>query len=150
MSKAGKILAIVLGSAAVVLLGSSMLLAWSVATQGVVRIAVDDRQNGTHFNLPVPAALVGAAVHLSPCARQRVHHLGHGVDLEKVRPALAGFFAALADAPDAVLVDAHDGDDWVQIRKVGRNLEIQVKNPDTDVRVSMPARLLHSVVRETV
>ena len=149
MSKAGKIFAIVLGSAAVVLLGSSMLLAWTVATQGVVRVAVDDRQSGTHFNVPVPAALVGAAVHMSPCVRERIR-LEHGREIEKIRPALVGFFEALADAPDAVLVEVEDGADHVQIRKSGRDIVILVDSPDANVRVSMPARLLHQVVRETV
>lgn len=149
MSKTAKVFAIVLGSAAVVLLGSSLLLAWTVATQGVVQIAVDDRESGTHFNVPVPAALVGAGLHLSPCARQRLH-MGHGAEIEKLRPALASFFEVLGDAPDAVLVDMRDGDDWVQIRKAGRNFEIQVRNPDSDIRLSLPVRLLRQVVRETV
>lgn len=152
MSKAAKIAAILFGSAAVLLLGSGMLLAWTVATQGVVRIAVDDRESGTRFDVPVPAALVGAGMSFVPLAA-RHHRLEHRAglhELEEVGPAALAFFEALADAPDAVLVDVQDGEERVRIVKSGRDFEVRVESPDANVRFSMPAALLHRVLKASV
>lgn len=155
MSKAGKIFAIVLGSAAVILLGSGALLAWTVVTHGVVRIAVDDRESGTRFDVPLPAALLEAGIGMACMAgapgeshawRHR-HAVYDGMEIEDIQPAVLGFLEGLADAPDAVLVEVRDGEDWVRIVKSGRDFQILVESPDANVRLSMPAHLLHRIVR---
>ena len=153
MSKAGKITAIVLGSAAVMLLGSGMLLAWTVVTHGVVRVAVDDLKEGTRFDVPVPAALLEAGIGVADMAggshawRDCRREIGPGVEIGELQPAVLGFLEALADAPDAVLVDVRDGEDWVRIVKSGRDFQVLVEGSDANVRVSMPAHLLHRIVR---
>lgn len=150
MSKAGKIAVIAVAAVAVLIVQSGMLLAWTVATQGVMRIAVDDRESGTRFDVPVPAALVGAGLAFVP--RLSRHHPGfeHQAELAQVAPAVLAFCDALEDAPDAVLVDVRDGEDWVRIVKSGRNLEVRVDSPDAKIRVSMPAGLLQRMVRAAI
>ena len=154
MSKAAKIAAIFVASAAVMLMGSGVLLAWTVATQGLVHIDIDDRESGTRINLPVPAAMVGAGISLVPWAARhhRCEHEGceHRAALRAAGPALAAFFAALEDAPDAVLVEVEDGADHVRIVKSGRDFEVLVESPDADVRLSVPAHLLQRIARAAV
>jgi hypothetical protein len=152
MSKAGKIAAILLGSAAVMLIGSGVLLAWTVTTQGVVRFAVDDRESGTRFDVPVPAALVGAGLSFVPLAARhhRFEHRAEMEELKQVAPAALAFFEALEDAPDAVLVDVRDGEDWVRIVKSGRDFEVLVESPDANVRFSMPTALFRRMLRASV
>jgi hypothetical protein len=149
MSRSGRIFAVVLGSLAVLLLGSGMLVAWTLATRGVVRIAVDDHEEGVHFDVPLPAALFEAGLAFAPlAARHHRHELnGHDIDVGEYGPAVAAFLEELADAPDAVLVEVEDGHDHVRIIKEGRDIVVYVESPDADVHFSMPARLLHRAVR---
>ena len=161
MSRSGKIFAVVLGSLAVLLLGSGMLVAWTLATRGVVRIAVDDHEEGVHFDVPLPAALFEAGLGLIPlAARHHRHHgdcghhrfglHGHDIDVGEYGPAVAAFLDELADAPDAVLVEVEDGRDHVRIVKEGRDIGVYVESPDANVHFSMPARLLHRAVRSAI
>jgi hypothetical protein len=170
MSRSGKILAVVVGSLAVLLLGSTMLVAWTVATRGVVRIAVDDHEEGMRFDVPLPAALFEAGIGLMPLlARHHRHHgefggpggpgdpgdhcrgfHGHRFDAEDYGPAVAAFLEGVADAPDATLVEVEDGPDHVRIVKEGRDIGVYVESPDADVHISMPAHLLHRTVRAAI
>lgn len=159
MSRSGKIFAVVVGSLAVLLLGSGMLVAWTVATHGIVRIAVDDHQEGVHFAMPLPAALFEAGIGLMPLAARHHHHqhlqglhCRHRIDVGEYGPAVAAFVEALADAPDATLVEVEveDGRDHVRIVKQGRDFAIHVQSPDADVDISLPARLVHRTVRAAI
>ena len=44
--------------------------------------------------------------------------------------------------PTGVLVEVEDGDEHVTIRKSWRSFHIDVQSSDTDVSVTIPARLL--------
>ena len=151
MSRARRIFAVIAVSLAVLLFGSGLLLAASIATSGLVNVKVENAD--THLHVPVPAALfevgIALAPHCLPAAeRARIHERlaedGHG------RAAIA-MLEALADCPDAVLVDVVDGGDHgdhVQITKRGRNLAVVVHGADGEnVDVTLPADLLPKLLR---
>jgi len=52
------------------------------------------------------------------------------------------------DAPDAVLVEVENERESVRIEKVGRSLEIRVRDGKDSFEISLPASLLGRVARE--
>ena len=144
MTRGARFLTTAAGVVAVLLLGSGLLLAASVATSGLVDVRVEDEDTRVH--LPVPAVLLEAGIGVIPLvlpAGERSHlheQLGQG----RGEAALA-MLQALEGCPDAVLVDVVEGGpggDHVQIAKHGRDLVIQVRGDGKNVDLSFPSRLL--------
>jgi hypothetical protein len=92
-----------------------------------------------HLKVPVPLMLARAAVGLAP--DQAVHHRIDDPDVLRMLPAARELVAALEDCEDGEYVRVEDGDELVLIRKVGAELEIDVRSSDEKVSVRVPLEL---------
>lgn len=147
MSKGTKILLVAAVTAAVMLVGSGLLIAGSIATSGVVTVKIDESRPGSRtLYLPIPAALVYLGVDLLPLLDEGALDEMRA-DLGDWRPFVAASLAGLEDCPDAVLVDVRDGGETVRVAKRGRDIEIRVHGADGDFEISLPARLLSRIAR---
>lgn len=121
--------------------------AWATSS-GVATITVHDRSEGLHFTAPVPMALVDVA--LSATAMPAVHTAGFGhlkvdgveVDLGELGPMVVDLFEELESVPDATLVEVRDRREHVKITKRGNQLLVEVEEPMTSLRISIPTRAL--------
>ncbi len=105
-----------------------------------VRLAEAD---GAAVTLPVPMAAVETVVGAALGAGQAAlvdHQPAPEVELGAVGPVLAAVLTALADCPDATLVEVVDGDDRVRVVKRDRRIRVEVADRDIDLAVSLPAR----------
>jgi hypothetical protein len=144
MKRGRRIFAIFATGLAVFVLGSGLL----IAATGVATVRVHEKkQDGARVYVPVPAILLYAGAAVLPMAvpaaeRARIReHMGDR------RPAVIALLAELERCPDAVLVDAQDHGESVQIVKEGGSLTVRVRDADTDVDVSLPAGVVTHVVR---
>jgi hypothetical protein len=118
-----------------------------VAGTGVV--VVDVRESGPgghHFVIPVPLVLAETAAVFAPTPR--LHRVEELRQVERYLPVADEVLAALAEAPDGVLVRVDDHQDHVLIEKVGRTLRIRVDEPGTKVSVNVPLDLAAQSLRQ--
>lgn len=149
MSKGAKILLAIAATFAVLMIGSGMLLAASVARAGMLTVKVHEPgPAGTHVNLHIPAAVVTLGMDLMPLVLDDDVTAEIRADLGELRPAVAAALLDLEDVPDAVLVDVRDASERVRITKRGRSLEIHVVNPEGTFEITLPASLLGKIARE--
>ena len=149
MKKATKVLLVLAASFGLLLLGSGFLLAASIVTTGLVTVKVDESgPNGNHLYVPVPAVLVHAGLSLLPALVEDDVWEEVRTDLGEWAPVAAEALRSVEDAPDAVLVEVENERESVRIEKVGRSLEIRVKDGRDSFEISLPASLLGRVARE--
>ncbi len=115
-------------------LGWGLLIGTVYAYGGIMTVSVD-AAHGPSFAVPVPMAVVDAALATTDLALDEVH-----LKLDEWGPALVGMLAALEDCPDATLIEVEDRGDFVRISKEGGQLRVEVREPDVNVEVSIPAR----------
>lgn len=148
MSPIKKLFVIAAGFFAVILLGSGLLLAGTIAVGGLVTVKVEEqRADGTNVYLPVPAAFLDLGLMLVPDAELAEMRADLRRDLGDWGPAVAASLDAFADCPDGLLLEAQDGAETVRIEKRGRSFLVHVNDGETEVRVSVPARFFGRVAR---
>lgn len=161
MTTGQRLLIVVLVIAAVIAAGWTALAATVWATGGLITVSVDEGPDGVRLFVPVPFAVVDAAVAAVPAiaghhhaqagfghgwGRGWGHGWGHGdldagFDLGEYEPMVRGMLDVLAGLPDDVtLVEVVDGGEHVLVRMEDGDLRIHVDDGDVRVRVSMPAR----------
>lgn len=145
MSRAQKILWTTVGTVAVLLFGSLLLVAAPVASgmvePGITSVRVHDKQEDFHLYIPVPAAMIQAGLSVASAAGA-FDEIGPMPEQARAwMPMARAAVEALAEAPDAVLVEVESPDEHVRITKDGSRLLIQVRSPEADVDVAVPARL---------
>lgn len=147
MSTGAKIFVGIAAGFAILLLGSALLVAGTIAATGLVTVDVHDKTEGTHIYLPVPAAAIYLGMGLLPvlAGDDELYELRE--DLGEWGPFVAATLEGLDDCPDGVLVDVRDGAETVRIVKQGRSLEIRVRNPRESVEISVPTRLFSRMAR---
>ena len=150
MSRGAKIFVGIAAGFAILLLGSGLLVAGTVAATGLVTVNVHDKAEGTHIYLPVPAALVYLGMDLLPLVVEDHELENMRRDMGEWGPFVAATLEGLADCPDGVLVDVRDRDETVRIVKEGRSFEIRVRSRNESVDITVPARLLSKVGRFVV
>lgn len=153
MKKATKVLLVLAASFGLLLLGSGFLLAASIVQTGLVTVEVHESgPDGTHLYLPVPAILVHAGLTVLPAIMEEISEddVWEDVrcDLGEWAPVAAEALRSVQDAPDAVLVEVENERESVRIEKVGRSLEIRVRDGRDSFEISLPASLLGRVARE--
>ncbi len=116
--------------------GCTVLVAGAyVFHDGVMRISVDeDRPNGNHVHLYLPAALLPMAARIAP--RQEVSNALH--EAQDVLPAVNIALRELRKYPDADFVEVKDADEHVQIRTRGGKLLIDIESPRETVHLACP------------
>lgn len=147
MSRGLKIFVGIAVGFAVLLLGSGLLIAGTIAATGLVTVNVHDKTEGTHVFLPVPAVALYLGLDLLPLVMDDADLADMRRDLGDWGPFVAATVQGLADCPDGVLVDVRDRDETVRIVKEGRSFEIHVRNRDESVDISVPARVFTKVAR---
>jgi len=149
MKKATKVLLVLAASFGLLLLGSGFLLAASIVQTGLVTVKVHESgPNGTHIYLPLPAILVHAGLTVLPALIEDDVWEDVRTDLGEWAPVAAEALRSVEDAPDAVLVEVENERESVRIEKVGRSLEIRVRDGKDSFEISLPASLLGRVARE--
>ena len=149
MKKATKVLLVLAASFGLVLMGSGFLLAASIVQTGLVTVKVHESgPDGTHLYLPVPAILVHAGLTVLPALIEDDVWEDVRCDLGEWAPVAAEALRSVEDAPDAVLVEVENERESVRIEKVGRSLEIRVRDGRDSFEISLPASLLGRVARE--
>lgn len=149
MSRAQKTLWTTAGTLAVLLFGSLLLVAAPVASgmvePGITSVRVHDKEDDFHLYIPVPAAMiqVGLTAASAAGAFDEIGPLPE--EARKWMPVARAAVEALAEAPDTVLVEVESPDEHVRITKRGSRLVIQVRSPEADVDVTIPARLITRV-----
>ena len=116
----------------------------TVAATGTVTVRVAEHgPDGVNLWIPVPALLVDVAVMAVPLVMPDDALADARRELAPYRHQIRALAEALEEVPSgSVLVDVRDGNEHVRITKDWRNFEVTVESPDTDVQVSVPARLL--------
>lgn len=117
-----------------------------VFREGVIRVDVDEhRASGSHVHLLVPAALVGAGLHVVPQAQLQCG----SKDLQPYLPLLREVSKELEKYPEVEFVDVSSERDHVRVAMVAGKLRIDAVSEDGDVvHVSVPAQVLSDVADE--
>ena len=153
MSRATRAIAIVLGAIAVLVLGSGIIVAGTVATSGLVTVSVHETgPDGIDLYIPVPAGLVEGVLALAPIVLEMVddHHVDHELDrvreeLNALMPAIEAALAELEEMPNATLVEVVSDREYVRVSKVRGAIEVQVEEEDVRVRIAVPTRVFRAI-----
>lgn len=141
-----KLFAILFGLPLVLVLPVALLGA-SVLHTGVLEIEVVEKgEGGTSVGVKVPGAILPVAMHLIPDVA--LDDVRCEIDAE-TRAALDVARVALgsiARGPDGVYVDVRSRDEVVHVMKEGDTLRVFVDTPSEVVRVSVPLRVVGSVL----
>lgn len=149
MATGKRVLTIFAALAGITVLGWVLLIGAVFAYGGVMTVRVQDTAEGTNLYIPVPVALVDAAVATGATLiprRELDDLIEIHADLGDWQPALRDVLRALDEAPDVTLVEVDDGPTHVVVRKVGRTLRVDVREPGLAVRVSVPTRFASRTV----
>jgi hypothetical protein len=149
MTRPAKVITIVALTLLSIPVGATLLLAGSVAIQGVVTVKVNEKgPGGTNIYVPVPAGLLYLGMDLLPLL-DRDHQLAKARrEMGPWAPVAAAAMESIEDFPDAVLVDVQDHGETVKIYKEGRSIHIEVHDHDGNVNISLPAHLFTRVARQ--
>lgn len=110
----------------------------TVASLGVVFVDVrEGGPSGHHIFLPIPLVLAQAAVAFAPDHEARID-VG---DVARHLPVAREVLEALAEAPDGELVRVEEPGQQVLVSKVGRALQVRVRERDHEVTVNLPLRM---------
>jgi len=129
--KLGVVFALVLGMAAM------------FVNAGILVVDVrEDGPDGHHVFVPVPLALARTALWFVPTKHLAVKE----PEFEEHREMVLRLLRELGKAEDADLVEVHDGDESVLVRKVGNHLEVHVSNNSEKVDVRAPLAVVTRIL----
>jgi len=135
-----KILTFVAAGFAVLILSWVVLIGAVYAWGGVMTVQVQDRNEGVNLYLPLPIAVVDAAVITGGLMLPDERLLELDVDLGQWEPMLRSLVEALDDCPDVTLVEVQDGSEHVKVYKEHGVLKVEVDQDDVRIRVAVPTR----------
>lgn len=112
---------------------------------GVIRVMVDeDRPNGEHLHLIVPATIVSAGLHFVP-----ERDLDHAVrEAGPYMPMVETFIKELSRLPDFELANVDSTRQHVQVRTEGRRLIVDARDERQTVHVSCPLSALRHLAED--
>ncbi|MEE9562665.1 MAG: hypothetical protein V3W50_06320 [Thermoanaerobaculia bacterium] len=148
MAGARKVLTYIAAFFGVVILSWVLLIGAVYAWGGVMTVSIEDRDEGFRLYLPMPVAVVDAAVATADWVldEEELLELQADLDLGEWTPMIRGLLEALDDCPDFTLVEVEDGDVWVRVRKKRGKLVVEVEEPSVSVKVSVPTRTIRRTV----
>ncbi len=135
-----KILTFVAAGFAVLILSWVVLIGAVYAWGGVMTVQVQDRDEGVNLYLPLPIAVVDAALITGGLMLPDERLLELDVDLGQWEPMLRSLVEALDDCPDVTLVEVQDGSEHVKVYKEHGVLKVEVDQDDVRIRVAVPTR----------
>lgn len=133
----------VMGAVGVLLFATGAAWFWQ---GGLVSVRVKEHgPHGSDISLTLPGAPLQAFISFVPdeC-------FDRGTEMRRVAPILKELSGQLRRLPDCVLIDVEDrgADENVRIAKRGGNLVIDVQSPKETVHISMPIRLLGTILNQ--
>lgn len=137
---AKRLLIVISACFAVVVLGWVAMIGALYAWGGVATVRVHEQREGLNIYLPVPMALVDAAVATSAVVIPKEEWLDLDVELGEWGPMVRGLLAELEDCPDFTLVEVEDDSTHVKVYKQKGSLKVEVDDQEVTVRVSVPVR----------
>ncbi|MGB3565028.1 MAG: hypothetical protein WBH85_05440 [Thermoanaerobaculia bacterium] len=148
MASARKVLTYIAAFLGVAILSWVVLIGAVYAWGGVMTVSIEDRNENFSLYLPMPVAVVDAAVATTDWVldEEELLDLHAELDLGEWAPMIHELLEALDDCPDVTLVEVEDGDVWVRVRKKRGKLVVEVEEPSTSVKVSIPTRSIHRTV----
>lgn len=132
-------------SVKMVFLTAGLVVAGVVADTGIIGVRVHEkRPDGTNLRLYVPAILVPAAMKFAPD-----RELNRAAERVKEHLPLLKIAAEELDRiPDSVLVEVNSPREHVSIVKRGGSLVIDVDDSHDTVHVSVPLKMVKSVLSD--
>lgn len=124
----------------VVVLSWVALIGAVYAWGGVATVRVQDQGEGVNLYVPVPMALVDAAVTTSAWVIPEEEWLDMHVELGSWGPMVQEMLAELDDLPDFTLVEVEDDSTHVRVYKENGALKVSVDDDEVHVKVSLPMR----------
>ena len=111
--------------------------------EGVMRVD-EDRNDGRHVHVWVPAAIVPMALHVVPSRHfeRALEHAGPWL------PTLRALTKELKRYPEAEFVEVQDGHQHVRIRTHQGKLLIDATEPGETVHVACPLVMMEDIARE--
>jgi len=111
--------------------------------EGVMRVD-EDRNDGRHVHVWVPAAIVPMALHVVPSRHleRALEHAGPWL------PTLRALTKELKKFPEAEFVEVQDGHQHVRIRTHQGKLLIDATEPGETVHVACPLVMMEDIARE--
>jgi len=147
MSTTKKVLLVVGSAFGICVLCWVLLVGAVYAWGGVMTVRVDSR-GGPNLSIPVPMALVDAALSTGDLA---LDGLRDGIG--DFGPALSAMMEVIEDCPDVTFVEVEDGGDYVRVAKEGAYLRVEVRESGrdgVDVRISLPTRFASRTIARLV
>lgn len=143
MTTTKKIL-LILGSAfCLCVLGWVVLVGAVYAYGGVMTVRVDN-PNGPDLSIPVPMAVVDAALATGELVLDDIH-----MEFGEWGPMLREILEVIDDCPDVTFVEVEDHGDHVRVAKEGGYLRVEVTEHGrhgVNVQVSLPTRSIARLV----
>lgn len=141
---------LVIGSAFGICVLSWVLVVGAVYAWGGVMTVTIDNPDGPNLWIPVPLAVVDAALATGEFALDEVH-----VDIGEYGPMLRAMMEVIEDCPDMtfVEVEVEDGGNYVRVAKEGGYLLVEVKERGrhgVNIRVSFPTRFASRTISRLV
>lgn len=126
-----------------ILLTPIFVLGATIAATGTVTVKVREKSpDGVDLFIPVPALLFDVVVFLAPLMMPDEALSEIREEIEPWQPALEAVAEEMENCPSGVLVEVHSGKEHVRVYKEWRSFHVDVDNPEADVQVAIPARLL--------
>ncbi len=124
----------------VIVLSWVALIGAVYAWGGVATVRVQDQNEGLNLYIPVPMALVDAAVTTSTLVIPEEELLDLHVELGDWGPMVHALLDELDRLPDCTLVEVVDGRTHVRVSKERGALKVLVDDEEVHVKVSVPMR----------
>jgi hypothetical protein len=148
MASARKVLTYIAAFFGVIILSWVLLIGAVYAWGGVMTVSVEDRDENFSLYLPMPVAVLDAAVATTDWVldEEELLQIHADLDLGEWGPMVRELLEELDDCPDFTLVEVKEDDVWVRVRKKRGKLVVEVEEPSTSIKVSVPTRTIRRTV----
>lgn len=121
--------------------------ATAVAATGTVTVSIHERgADGVRLYIPVPALLIDLAIFAAPRFMPDDALAEARREIAPFRDSLEVLADEIESFPRGVIVDVQTPEEHIRVSKGWRSFEVAVDSDETDVRVSVPARLANRVL----
>ncbi|MEM7353521.1 MAG: hypothetical protein AAF657_22175 [Acidobacteriota bacterium] len=121
--------------------------ATAVAATGTVTVSVHERgADGVRLYIPVPALLIDLVIFAAPRFMPDDALAEARREIAPFRDSLEVLADEIESFPRGVIVDVQTPEEHIRVTKGWRSFEVAVDSDETDVRVSVPARLANGVL----
>ena len=135
----------IFGKVAMGLLGTAVVGAAMVSSEGFVNVRVHEKQPGGHnIHVIAPALLIPLSMRFAP-----QHSLDEAtVQMKEWLPTIRAAMAGLRECADADFVEITGPDQHVRVSKSGGAIVVDVDDEGETVHVSVPVRAMENAVED--